>query len=353
MKLGEGARPRVLVTGATGFTGGHLARTLRDRGHPVRALVRPQSDGAALERHGVEVVPGDITRADDVARAIRGVEIVYHIAALFRTAGHPDRLYREVNVEGTRHVLEAAARFGVDRVVHCSTIGVHGAIQEVPSNEDSPYNPGDIYQETKLEGELLAREAFSGGLKGCVVRPTGIYGPGDLRFLKLFRGVRSRRFRIFGSGEVLYHLSYIDDLVRGFILCSERPEAVGEVYIIGNEEYLTLNAFVAKIAAAVGVRPPRGHLPLWPLMAAAIVCERICRPLGIDPPLHRRRVEFFVKPRAFTIEKAKRDLGYAPRVSLDEGLRRTADWYVAAGLLKPPPGGGNDGPAARLYVQAP
>ena len=333
-------RGLVLVTGATGFTGGHLARVLRNRGYRVRALVRPSTDGSGLERDGVEVVTGDITNRDDVVHAARDVDAIYHLAALYRTAGHPDRVYREVNVYGTRHVLEAADRQSVRRVVHCSTIGVHGAITEVPSNEESPFNPGDIYQETKLEGELLAQEAFSNGLSGSIVRPTGIYGPGDLRFLKLFRSVRSGRFFMVGSGEVYYHLSHIDDLVQGFLLCGEEPAAIGNVYIIGSEEYQTLNEFVARVAAAVGVDPPRRHVPLWPVMAAAVACERICTPLRINPPLHKRRVEFFVKPRAFSVEKAKRELGFTPRVPLDEGLRRTAAWYVQEGLLPPPPGDG-------------
>jgi nucleoside-diphosphate-sugar epimerase len=322
-----------LVTGATGFTGGHLARALQARGYRVRALVRPATDASGLVDAGIEVVDGDITDSSAVMRAAAGVDTVYHIAALFRTAGHPDEYYRAVNVGGTHNVLDAAARHGVRRVVHCSTVGVHGAIRDVPSHESSPFNPGDIYQETKLEGELAAQEAFRGGLEGVVVRPGAIYGPGDLRFLKLFRTIQSGRFRMFGSGEVTYHLVYIDDLVRGFILCGERPEAVGETYILAGEAYITLNEFVRLIAHAIGVDPPRGRLPLRPLMAAAVLCERICRPLRIEPPLHRRRVEFFVKPRAFTIAKARRELGYTPRITPEEGLRRTAEWYFAQGRL--------------------
>lgn len=337
-------RGTVLVTGASGFAGGHLARVLLARGYGVRALVRHATDASQLANAGIEIALGDVTDASAVARAVAGVDVVYHIAAVFRTAGHPDTYYRAVNAGGTRHVLDAAARHRVSRVVHCSTVGVHGAIRDVPSHEGSPFNPGDIYQETKLEGELAAQEAFREGLPGVVVRPGAIYGPGDLRFLKLFRAVRAGRFRMFGSGEVTYHLAYIDDLVDGFILCGEKPAALGETYILGGDEYFSLNEFVRMIAEAVGVEPPRGHLPLWPLMTAAVLCEAVCRPFGVDPPLHRRRVEFFVKPRAFTIEKAKSELGYAPRVRAREGLRRTAAWYVEHGHL--------DGPAVRSSATA-
>jgi dihydroflavonol-4-reductase len=323
----------VLVTGATGFTGGHLARALEARGYRVRALVRPTSNPLTLERSGIEVVYGDLTQASDVERAAGGVHTIYHIAALFRTAGHADEEYRAVNVDGTQHVLAAAASQGVGRVVHCSTVGVHGAIRDIPAHEESSFNPGDIYQETKLEGEELAQAAFRAGVPGVVVRPAGVYGPGDLRFLKLFRAVHRRRFMMFGSGEVPYHLTYIDDLIDGLILCGEKPDALGQTYILAGSEYVALDELILRVAEAVGVPSPRGRLPLWPLLAAASLCEAICRPFGIDPPLHKRRAEFFVHPRAFTSEKAHRELGFAPKVALPEGLRRTAEWYFQQGHL--------------------
>lgn len=327
-------RAPVLVTGATGFTGGHLARALRQQGHHVRALVRPGAAVDALQALGVELVEGDLCKQDDVVRAAAGVERIYHIAAIFRTAGHPDSLYRDVNVGGTEHVLEAAYRHRVARTIHCSTIGVHGDIKEIPCTEDSAFNPGDIYQETKLEGELKARAAFDRGLPGVIFRPAGIYGPGDLRFLKLFKAVHNRSFRMFGSGNTLWHPVYIADLVDGINLCGEQPAALGRTFIFAGPRYVTLNELVAEIADAVGVPPPRGRLPYWPLLAGAIACEGLCRPFGIDPPLHRRRVAFFVKNRAFSIDKAMRELGYSPKVDLAEGLRRTAQWYFEQGHLR-------------------
>lgn len=323
----------ILVTGATGFTGGHLALRLRKLGYPVRALVRSVSKAGPLVEQGIEVVQGDITRAADVERAAEGAWKIFHIAALFRTAGHPDSYYHDVNVGGTRNVLDAARRQGTERVIHCSTIGVHGDVGEVPSTEESPYKPGDIYQSTKLEGELLAREAFAKGLPGSVVRPASIYGPGDLRLLKLFRTIRNGSFRMFGSGEPFFHMVYIDDLVDGLLLCAEREEALGEVFIIAGPRYIQLREMASLIAGAVGVDPPRGRLPLWPLWAAATVCEAICMPLRIEPPLYRRRVAFFVNNRAFSCEKARRLLGYEPRVDPSDGIRRTARWYFENGHL--------------------
>jgi dihydroflavonol-4-reductase len=328
--------PRLaLVTGASGFTGGHLARTLLARGWAVRALVRSAPAAEALRAEGMAVVQGDLADARAVDQAVAGCSHVFHIAALYREARHPDQVYRDVNVGGTRHVLEAAARHGVKRVIHCSTAGVHGDVARVPADEEAPLNPGDIYQDTKLEGERLAQRAFADGLPGVVFRPVGIYGPGDLRFLKLFRTIQQGRFVMFGRGAVTYHMTYIDDLVGGILLCAEHPQALGEVFLLAGERYTTINELVAAVARAVGVSPPRRRLPLAPLLGAAWACETLCRPLGIEPPLHMRRCDFFHKARGFNIEKARRLLGYQPKVGLEEGFRRTARWYAEHGHLRP------------------
>jgi len=325
---------RAFVTGGTGFTGGALCAALRAGGYDVVALVRDGSRTAALESLGVRLVTGDLRDKGSFAAALAGVDVVFHIAAAFREAKLSDVDYHEVNVGGTRNVIEAAAEHGARRVVHCSTIGVHGDTGRTPANEDSPFSPPDHYCRTKLEGELLARKLFEAlGIEGVVFRPLGIYGPGDTRFLKLFRGIRRGRFRMIGSGETLYHLTYIEDLCRGIVLCGERSEAVGEVFILGGEGHVTLNELAAEIAAAVGGRVPRRHIPLGPVLLAAALCETVCRPLGIEPPLYRRRVEFFSKDRAADVSKAKRVLGYRPEVTLSQGLRRTAAWYRERDLL--------------------
>jgi dihydroflavonol-4-reductase len=324
----------VLVTGATGFTGGQLARTLKQRGYGVRALVRNPASAGQLVDQGIEIVAGDLINAKDVSRAAEGCHGIYHIAALYRSAQFPDSVYHDVNVNGTRHVLDAACEHQVRRVVHCSTVGVHGEIKTIPADEEAPIDPGDVYQQSKLEGELLAQEAFRGGLPGSICRPVGIYGPGDTRFLKLFKTIASGTFRMFGSGAVSYHLTYIDDLVDGIMRCGERPQALGQTYILAGPRYTTIAELAQLVAEAVGRPSPKGHWPMWPLESAASVCETICRPLGINPPLHHRRLDFFLKDRAFSSEKAKRELGYEPVVDLREGLGLTADWYFAKNYLK-------------------
>ncbi len=329
---------KALVTGATGFTGGALARAMQERGYAVRALVRDPQAGPAqqLAAQGIELVPGDIRSLDDLQRAAEGVELIQHIAAVFRTAGHPDSYYHDVNVAGVENVIAAAKHHGVPRTVHCSTVGVHGHVSKIPSDETAPYNPGDIYQDTKLAGEKKMQEAIADGFPGVIFRPAGMYGPGDLRFLKVFRGVQKGRFPMFGSGEVTYQFTYIDDLVDGIILCGAHPDALGELVILCGDGWVSLNHFVKLVAAAVGGQPPKVHWPLGPLLAAAKVCETLCKPLKIDPPLHVRRCEFYIKARAFNNAKAKRVLGFQPRISMAEGVYRTAQWYHEQGLIGPP-----------------
>lgn len=335
MTHGASEREKILVIGATGFAGGALARELRRRGHPVRAMVRPTSDVRGLVEFGVELAQGDITCRSDVDRAVAGVQKIYNLASPYRSQKHSDDYFRAVDVGGVENVLEAARRHQVARVIHCSTIGVHGSVQQFPANEDAPFAPGDVYQRMKLEGEKLARAAFASGLPGVVVRPAGIYGPGDTRLLKLFRGIHRGTFFLFGSGETLFHPVYIDDLVDGFLRCGEANEALGDVFILAGPRALSLNELSNLIRDAVGARRPVRRLPLGPLMLASRVCESVCRPFGIEPPLHERRAHFFTHNRCFTSEKARLKLGYIPKVDVEEGVRRTAAWYFENGYLQP------------------
>ncbi len=326
-------KKNILVTGATGFTGGALATKLVNQGHDVVALVRESANVDHLTSLGVRLVTGDMTDRDAVFKAAEGVDLIYHIAAVYRTAGHSDDYYHAVNVGGVQNIIDAARRHNVGRTVHCSTIGVHGDIEQIPSDEESPFNPGDIYQRTKLAGEELFASAMDDGLAGSIFRPGAIYGPGDMRLLKMFKQIKRRFFPLFGGGRNLYHLSYIDDLTDGIILCGEHPAALGQRFILCSNEYGTLHALSATIAGQLGVPAPKLAPPIGPLMLAARLCEGLCKPLGIDPPLHTRRVEFFVKSRAFSNAKARKLLGFDPKFSTEEGVKHTIAWYEENGYL--------------------
>jgi dihydroflavonol-4-reductase len=322
------------VTGATGFTGGHLATGLARRGYQVRALVRDASRAAQLRAQGMDIALGDLADGPSLRAAAEGVAVVYHIAAIYRQAGLPDERYQQINATAVRSIIEAAKAGGARRVVHCSTVGVHGDVENPPANEEAPLRPGDVYQRTKVEGEAIARQAAADtGMEVVIARPTGIYGPGDRRLLKLFRGVARRRFVILGSGEIYYHLTYIDDLVEGFRLCGEVPAAAGRTYILAGGEVTTLNALVGLIANEAGVAPPAWHVPVWPVWIAGAACEALCAPFGIEPPLYRRRVDYFTKSRAFDISRARAELGFSPAVDLRQGIARTLAWYRQEGWL--------------------
>ena len=325
---------KVLVTGGTGFTGHNLSKKLLERGHEVRLLVRSSKRVALPQQSRLKIIEGDIRDEAAVDGAVAGVEKVFNIAAMFRSAGSVDQDYWDIHVKGVRHLLEAARRHDVQRFVHCSTVGVHGDVKEPPASEKSPYAPADIYQRTKLEGELLAREfAAKNGLALSVIRPTAIYGPGDLRLLKLFRLAVKRVTPVLGPGEIFYHMVYIDDLVQGFLLASERQEAIGEVFIVGGKEIMNLNGLLDTIAEICDRPKTKLHLPAAPVQFAGTICEKICIPLGIEPPIYRRRVDFFTKSRSFDITNAKTLLGYSPAYSLHRGLGLTAEWYKSQGLL--------------------
>jgi nucleoside-diphosphate-sugar epimerase len=319
----------VLITGATGFTGMSLALKLAAIRYPIRALVRDPTRAATLEEAGVTLQQGDLRDPQSVRAAVAGVDTVYHLAAVFRTAGQPNSEYRMVHVEGTRNIVEASAAAGVRRFVHCSTVGVHGSVdRDAPATEEAPFRPMDIYQQTKLEGEQIAvKTADRVGLPLTVVRPGPIYGPGDRRLLKMIGAIARRRFVLLGDGSPRFQMVYIDDLTEGFRLAGEVPSAAGQTYIITGNEAPTLNELVTMIAEIAQVRPPSFRLPVWPFLLAGAVCEAICIPLRIEPPIYRRRVKFFTSNRWFDTSRAARELGFVSRVPLREGIKRTLDFY--------------------------
>jgi nucleoside-diphosphate-sugar epimerase len=307
---------------------------LVEEGHEVRVLVRPSSAMDLLQNVSVERTVGDLTDEASIRRALSGVERVFHVAAVYREAKLPDSHYYDVNVEGTRRLAEAALAEGGVPFIYCSTCGVHGEVQDPPADETAPYNPGDVYQKTKVEAEKVVFGLHqSRGLPAVVLRPVGIYGPGDRRFLKLFKGLARRRFPMIGSGKVYYHLTHVEDVARGFIAAAERPEARGGAFILAGKTYTTVKELVDLIAQEAGVPPPRIRVPAAPVYGAAVLCEKLCRPLGIEPPLYPRRLDFFLKDRAFRIDKARRVLGWEPQMKLEVGIRQTLAWYRSHGWL--------------------
>ncbi len=327
---------KILVTGGTGFTGSHLSRRLLQQGHQVVVLdTQPGLIFDELKALGAMILIGSVTDRTALDQAVKGCELVFHVAAAFRDVSLDKREYWAVNVEGTRRLLEAALRHGVRKVVNCSTCGVHGNVRGGPADEDAPIAPADYYQLTKFQGEEVVREFRGKGLQLVTLRPTAIYGPGDPgRFLMLFRMASRGRFLMFGTGNAHYHPVYIDNLIDAFELAAASEKGSGETYLIGDTQAFTITDLVRAVARSLGVDITIHYVPFWPLWVAALGCELACKPIGVNPPLFRRRVDWFRQNRAFKIDKAKREMGYQPKVGLEDGLARTADWYRAHGYLE-------------------
>lgn len=332
---------KILVTGGTGFTGTHLTRRLLREGHQVTVVDnQPGLFSHELEQLGATIMIGSVADRRLITRAAAGCAIVYHLAAAFRKVNLARVEYRQTNVEGTRVVLDVASQNSVQKLVYCSTCGVHGDVKEWPADESAPIAPADYYQATKYEGEIIVREFVERGLPAVIVRPAAIYGPGDPeRFLMLFRRVQTGRFLMFGHGRAHYHPLYVDNLVDAFLLAAASQRRRGEAYLIADEEYYTLNELVQAIGEALDVDVKISHYPFRPLWLAALLCEAVFKPLPAEPPLFRRRVDWFRQNRAFDIRKAKLELGYQPKIDLKEGLARTARWYRDHGYV----GGGGAG----------
>lgn len=328
---------RLLITGATGFIGSRLALCARQAAYDVTVtgqVNNPVEAGRrqALEAAGVRVEVGALQEPAFAARVVADCAIVIHLAAAQHEAGVPDQYFRDVNVAGTRTLLEASRRAGVRRFVYGSTIGVYGTASDGVLDEESPPQPLNIYGQTKLEAEAVVRE-FARDLETSIVRISETYGPGDNRLLKLFRAVARGRFMMIGSGRNRRQVIHVEDLARGLLLAAERPEAVGQVFVLAGSEVMTTREMVDAIGRAVGRPVSRLSVPLWPLIVAAVGFETVFGIVGRQPPLHRRRLDFFRKSFVFSTRKAEERLGFRPQIPFAEGAARTAAWYREQGQL--------------------
>ena len=318
-----------MVTGATGFLGSALVTELVKRQQSVRILARDGKKARQQFGEAVTVIAGEITDAARVQQAIDGATTIYHLAGRLYHPGTPPELYLRTHVEGTRTLLKACqGQTRLRRIVHVSTTGVYGITGEIPAAEDAPFAPTNPYEATKLAGELLAlRACQEGGLPVTVVRPGLVYGPGDLHLLGFFASIKKGLFRAIDGGKALLHPVYIDDLVTAFLLCAERPQAPGRSYNIAGGRPVTVRELVAAIAHALGREPPTGSIPLWLANLASDIFAVTPGVRGERAPLTRSRVKFLTSSRTYDISRAASELGYAPGVALEEGMKLTAAWY--------------------------
>jgi nucleoside-diphosphate-sugar epimerase len=246
--------------------------------------------------------------------------------------GIPEAAYHQLHVEGTRNILTAAAESGAERVLYISSPGVLGPIDGDAADETVPLAPSNPYERSKAAAEKIVLDLASQGLPVVIARPEFIYGPGDWHVLGLFQAVKRGLFFYIGGGQAVCPPTYIEDAVRGIVLCLEKEES-GQIYHITGPRPVTFREYGETIADVLGVRRPWLRLPKAAALAGAVGLEALAKITGMTPPLSRTGVAFFSENRRFSWERARRELGYQPQVDLAEGVEKTADWYRQQNLL--------------------
>ncbi len=313
-----------LVTGASGFLGGHLVAALCRNGVPVRTLVRATSKLQRLTEMGVETVTGDMGDAESLVRACQGRQVVFHMAAKVPDWG-PRREFFRVNAEGTAALVAACQAAGVARLVMVSSLTVLGLPRSGSEvDEETPYDPSprDAYTASKIEAERIVRQAHDPrGLSTVVVRPGAIWGPGDVHIVPRMAALlcRGRAPYINGSRNVVA-LSHVDNLVAGLLLAADR--AVSGVYHMTDGQRVTARELIDGLAALLGAPKPSRSIPFFAVYAAACLMEGWARLLRrpTPPPLTRYGVRLVASDCLYNNHKAERDLRYCPQVGWREGL---------------------------------
>lgn len=316
---------RILVTGVGGFIGSHIAEKLAKEGNSVVAFSR-QVPISLLEYKNIFIKVGDISEIEGLREAIKGVDAVVHCAALLAARAYDRERVYAVNYYATENLLELAYRNKVKRLLHISTGGVLGGIEKPPADETSPYNPEDLYEETKMLAEKKVIEYVGKGLNAVIVRPTWSYGERDKRVFKLINSIKKRKIIKIGDCNNLQHPVYINDLVNGILLALEKGEK-GSIYFIGGAEYITTNDIIDIIADILKVKILPFHIPIHFMKYVAQLLDNIYKKLGKEAPFSMVKLGFFIKNRAFSIEKARKELTYQPQIKFKEGMEKTIQWY--------------------------
>lgn len=328
------------MTGASGFLGGYLVKRLMEKGFNVRGTVRTLGKEKKLTDMGVEVVYMDLLIPETLPQAVRGVDAIIHLAAYYTFTGKKE-LYRKINVEGTRLLAEAALRSGVKRFIYCSSTEAIGPVENPPGNEDTQPNPQFEYGRSKLEAEKVIKMLGESGLEYTIIRPSGLYGPGNINDVSYWFIISVARGGLFskimvGDGSSLVQFAHVDDVARGFVLALEKSRiSTGETYILSEDRAYTYREVYQILSEILGRSPPKYSIP--PSVAKILLSftEVYDKLRGGGNILFRRMiVDAVTKHRAYSIEKAKRELGYIPQYTLKNGLKETVEWYINQGIIK-------------------
>ena len=327
---------KYLISGATGFIGPHLAAKLVGEGHFCRCLVRSSSKKEVLKALGVELVEGDITRAESLQGIADGMDRVLHMATLGHMSNFTvtETMFEAINVQGTQNMMTEALRAGVPRVVHCSTVAAMGICEDVPATEKSRCNPHHPYGRSKLKAEKKVLDMVAEKqLPAVIIRFSMVYGPGDSRdILKLTRMAQKGLFPKVGTKPKLTPLIHVNDAIQGLLLAAEKG-GIGETYLITNNNSLPFDQIRKILQVALGVTRLPLYIPEWAALTIASVAETMFAALGKVPPVSRKNMESTLADRVFSIEKAKREIGFDPQVEPAEGLKETVEWYKNRGWV--------------------
>lgn len=329
---------KVLITGATGLLGSHLIKELQQRGEHIRTLVLPVENADKLLAQGVEVVRGDVTDANTLGPAVKNIDLVFHLAGMMGV-WRPLADYRLVNVTGSENLYRAAQAAGVHRFVHTSSHTVYGLGHGRFMTEKDALKPDpDPYSITKAEGDrLMRRLMLNSDVETVILRPGTFFGPGDrLHFGRMAQKVKAGKGLIIGKGDNALPFCYVTDVVQGFLLAAYHEKAPGNVYNITNDRPLTQLEMFNAIADAVGGVRPTLHLPYLPIYYGSIVAEKVvARVTHTKPVVTQLGAMMFGSDNRHSVEKARRELGYEPRVDLREGIKLAAEWFNAGGMQQP------------------
>jgi nucleoside-diphosphate-sugar epimerase len=325
----------VLITGGTGFLGQHLAACLIFRGMKVRILARSRAKAEPLARLGAEICLGDITQFETVHQAVKGCQVVIHLAGI--VASHlPFKDFEQVNQNGTRNVVEAAQQAGVERFVHVSSVVVYGLKGE-GINEEAPHlASGDAYTDTKLNAEKLVHSWISErGLPGVIIQPAPVYGPQDEAWTAgPIRRMQTGGFVLIDRGRGRLHPIYIDDVVEGIFLALMKGKD-GEAYILSGPEVTSLKDFFGCYARMLGRSPDFLSIPGQLALGAASAAEWLGRLQHKKPLLTRQEVLFASIDASYSGEKARRELGFNPCTDLERGMTEVEAWAKGTRLIQP------------------
>ena len=315
---------KAFVTGASGFIGSHLTASLLKKKWQVKALLHKSK---ILGEEKIDIVRGDIRDFQTLKKAIVGTDILFHCAAALGSALIDKKEFHQINVIGTENALQAAREESVKKIIHISSAGVLGAVDENETADESyPLRPKNTYDKTKLEGEQLALRFAREGMNLVIVRPGWVYGPGDRRTLKLVKAIENKRFILVTKGKTWQTPIYIDDLIDGIHLCAEMGKS-GEVYNLAGEEVLSVKNMVETIASAAGKKIPPFSIPLFPAQIASWKLEKLFLLFKKEAPLTQAKLSFFIHPKPLSIEKARKELGFSPKTNFFDGMKSAVSWY--------------------------